>query len=289
MNDFVSLINGKFSDKISVLDRGLSYGDGFFETMRWVSEKQKNVKFVGVEYWNRHITRIIKTSDALDLRIPPVQVFLEYKNKLIKKALSKGLKNGVIKIIITRGIGKRGYKYEKNIKPTIIFLAFSSQKPYHKKNYFSARFCQTNITTNKLLSGWKHLNRLDSVLARSEWDNPEIYEGILIDKRKNIMEGTMSNVFFVKNDILYTPKIYDCGINGIMREVIIEKAKNFYNSIKIVNIKKSEVENFSEMFISNSLINLVFINQLENIKFKISKKTKKLYSYLNNFKNREII
>tara|TARA_B100001027_G_scaffold55222_1_gene37076 strand:- start:4667 stop:5536 length:870 start_codon:yes stop_codon:yes gene_type:complete len=289
MNDFVSLINGKFSDKISVLDRGLSYGDGFFETMRWVSEKQKNVKFVGVEYWNRHITRIIKTSDALNLRIPPVQVFLEYKNKLIKKALSKGFKNGVIKIIITRGIGKRGYKYEKNIKPTIIFLAFSSQKPYHKKNYFSARFCQTNITTNKLLSGWKHLNRLDSVLARSEWDNPEIYEGILIDKRKNIMEGTMSNVFFVKNDILYTPKIYDCGINGIMREVIIEKAKNFYNSIKIVNIKKSEVKNFSEMFISNSLINLVFINQLENIKFKISKKTKKLYSYLNNFKNREII
>ena len=150
-------------------------------------------------------------------------------------------------------------------------------------------FCQTNITTNKILSGWKHLNRLDSVLARSEWDHPDIYEGILIDKNKNIMEGTMSNVFFVKNDILYTPKIYDSGIKGIMREVILEKAKNFYNSIKIVNIKKSEVKNFSEMFISNSLINLVFINQLENIKFRISKKTKKLHSYLNNLKNREII
>ena len=289
MNDFVSLINGKFSDKISVLDRGLSYGDGFFETMKWVSEKQKNVEFVGVEYWNRHVTRIIKTADAFDLRIPPAQVFSEYKNKLIQKALSKGFKNGVIKIIITRGIGKRGYKYEKNINPTIIFLAFRSQKHHNKKNNFCARFCQTSITTNKLLSGWKHLNRLDSVLARSEWDNPGIYEGILMDKRQNIVEGTMSNVFFVKNDILYTPKIYDCGINGIMREVIIEKAKNFYNSIKIVNIKKSEVKNFSEMFISNSLINLVFINQLENIKFRISKRTKKLYSYLNNFKNREII
>ena len=184
MNNFVSLINGKFSDKISVLDRGLSYGDGFFETRRWISDKQKNIKFFGVEYWNRHMKRIIKTSDALDLRIPPIQVFLEYKNKLINKALSKGFKNGVIKIIITRGIGQRGYKYEKNIKPTIVFLAFGSQKSYAKKTNLRARFCQTNITTNKILSGWKHLNRLDSVLARSEWDNPEIYEGILIDKKK---------------------------------------------------------------------------------------------------------
>ena len=73
MNNFVSLINGKFSDKISVLDRGLSYGDGFFETMRWISDKQKNIKFFGVEYWNRHMKRIIKTSDALDLRIPPMK------------------------------------------------------------------------------------------------------------------------------------------------------------------------------------------------------------------------
>ena len=288
MNDFVSLINGKFSDKISVLDRGLSYGDGFFETMRWVSKKQKNKKFFGVEYWDRHMKRIIKTSGALDLSIPPIQVFLQYKDKLIKKALSKGFKNGVLKIIITRGIGQRGYRYEKNIKPTIVFLAFRSQKSYSKKTHFFARFCQTNITTNKILSGWKHLNRLDSVLSRSEWDNPETYEGILVDKKKNIIEGTMSNVFFVKNDILYTPKIYDCGINGIMREVIIEKAKNFYNSIKIVDIKTSDVTKFSEMFVCNSLINLVSINQLENKKFSISKRTEKLSTYLNNFKNREI-
>ncbi len=288
MNDFISLINGKFDNKISVIDRGLSYGDGFFETMKWVSEKQKNQEFFGVAFWNRHLKRIIKTSNALCFNMPPTEVLIKFRQKLLKRASTIGFRNGPLKIIITRGLGQRGYKFDKDIQPTIIFLAFNSKPVNTKNSYHRARFCNTKMSVNEALSGFKHLNRLDSVMARAEWNDSEIYEGIFLDKRKNILEGTMSNVFFVKDNTLFTPKISDSGINGIMREVIIEKGKNFYDSVKIVDINKNEVKNFSEMFVTNSLINLVSIKKLEKVEFKISQRTKKLKSFLDYLKNCEV-
>jgi len=195
----ISLINGKFKDQISVHDRGLFYGDGFFETMLWDSFKDKNKVNVGVEFWLRHLKRIKGGCRLMQINFPTNDEIIGQRNKLLKASL-KRKKSGLLKMIITRGVGGRGYKFEKNMSPTIIFL--SLQKPKIEKKYFklgvTVKICETNLSKNTNLFGFKHLNRLDSVLARSEWEDEKIFEGVFVDSKQNILKETMTNIFFVK-------------------------------------------------------------------------------------------
>ena len=106
------------------------------------------------------------------------------------------------------------------------------------KKGVKARLCKFNINSNNHLASLKHLNRLDSVMARSEWRSKEFFEGILLDRDGNIIEGTMTNIFFSRKNILYTPKIQGSGINGIMRQVVIEKASLFLKKLFLKILKK---------------------------------------------------
>ena len=222
MKNFISLIDGQFKDELSVLDRGLSYGDGFFETMKWSHFKNRN--YCGVEFWKRHVRRIKKTSKILGINLPKTKILDEYKNIILDKAKQNGFLNGILKIIITRGVGGRGYSYEKNMLPTIIFLVFPSVSNF--KNHVTLKFCSTSLSENKVLAGLKHLNRIDSVVARSEWKTDKIYEGVFLDSDNFLIEGTMSNIFLIKME-LYIPHLCLMQIEGIMREVLIEKGKLF--------------------------------------------------------------
>ena len=119
--------------------------------------------------------------------------------------------------------------------------------------------------------------RLDSVQARSEWNNKNIFEGIFIDNNENILEGTMTNIFFVKNKSLVTPSIISSGINGIMREVVFGLRKNFFNEIIIREIRRHEIENFDGMFLTK-----FYYQSFTSKKYKkiyLSNATKKLVNF----------
>ena len=285
MKKILTLINGKFKDSISVLDRGLAYGDGFFETMQWLGKNNESLQ--GVEFWNRHVKRIIKSAKILKIKIPNKNIFAEYKNKILTAAQKKDIYEGILKIIITRGVGGRGYSYENNMKPTIIFIVFPNATPKQIESV-NVKICKSTISNNVDISGLKHLNRLDSVQARSEWNNKNIFEGIFIDKNENILEGTMTNIFFVKNKSLVTPSIISSGINGIMREVVLVYGKKFFNEIIIREIRKHEIENFDEMFLTNSIIKVLPVKKCGKKKFTISNSTKKLVNFFQEKKNLEI-
>ena len=285
MKKILTLINGKFKDSISVLDRGLAYGDGFFETMQWLGKNNESLQ--GVEFWNRHVKRIIKSAKILKIKIPNKNIFAEYKNKILTAAQKKDIYEGILKIIITRGVGGRGYSYENNIKPTIIFIVFPNATPKQIESV-NVKICKSTISNNVDISGLKHLNRLDSVQARSEWNNKNIFEGIFIDNNENILEGTMTNIFFVKNKSLVTPSIISSGINGIMREVVLVYGKKFFNEIIIREIRKHEIENFDEMFLTNSIIKVLPVKNCGKKKFTISNSTKKLVNFFQEKKNLEI-
>ena len=277
MSKLLSLINGEFTDKISVLDRGLSYGDGLFETMSWCYLKEENM--IGVEFWKRHISRITKTCKLMKIKMPNLRILNEYKNKILRQALSNGIHNGVLKIIITRGVGGRGYKFDKKILPSIIFLCFPTLVAKHKlKKKIKLIYCKSPITENKKLAGFKHLNRLDSVMARSEW-NERFYEGVICDSEKNLIEGTMTNIFLIKNNNLYTPKINKSGIGGIMRQVVLEKSKFFFEKVLEVEIKKDNIKFYDGMFLTNSVIKILPVYSLEEKKFLQSKSLVKLMKY----------
>ena len=280
MNDFFSLINGIFKKNISVLDRGLAYGDGIFETMNWCVSKSNNIKIYGVEYWKRHLERLKIGCDKIKLPMPSEDLLNSYKNKILKKSAESSLNRGILKIIITRGVGGRGYKYESSLKPTIIFLSFPAKTIDHKlyNSGVRVKLSKTDISENKRISGIKHLNRLDSVIARSEWDD-NFFEGLFVDKSGNLLEGTMTNIFFIKNKVLYIPKLKSCGIEGIMSQVIKEKKNLFFKDFMERNLKFSEINNFDAMFLTNSIIRVLPVKHLENVSFKITEELKSLVKY----------
>ncbi len=279
MRKYISLINGKFSNTVSVLDRGLSYGDGLFETMSWIYIKDRNR--IGVEFWKRHLERIKKSCFLTKIKMPSISLLNNYKKTILQKSINNGLQGGILKILITRGVGGRGYKFEKEISPTVIFLSFPMVKldqGFLKKGV-NVRFCKSPIFINSQLAGLKHLNRMDSVMARSEWEDQKYFEGILLDDSDNIIDGTMTNIFFSKNNILYTPLIGKSGINGIMRQVVIEKSSLFFDKVREINIKKNSIESFDEMFLTNSLIKIISVKKLLKKNFKKSESTRKLIDY----------
>ena len=286
MVNYFSLINGEFKNSISVLDRGLSYGDGIFETMSWCHLSENNL--LGVEFWNRHIERIKNSCLITKIKFPSVNLLNNYKKKILQRSYNEGFKTGILKIIITRGVGGRGYKFERDIKPTIIFLSFpkaDTAKSLYNKGV-NVRFCRSPIFKNFQLAGLKHLNRLDSVMSRSEWTSEDFFEGVLIDDKKNIVEGTMTNIFFSKDKVLFTPEIKDFGIKGIMRQIVIEKSILQFEKVVEKNIKKSDVDNFDEMFLTNSLLKIIPVKKLEKKFFRISECTKNLIKYFDDNKQK---
>jgi len=268
----LAIINGEFGDKISVYDRGLAYGDGFFETTAWRYVKEK--KECRVEFWNRHLMRIKKTCRFLKIKISNFSQLEKDKEKILSKAYDLGIMQGVLKIIVTRGEGGRGYKYEKNMKPNIIFIV-SDMNGYPKSFYtkgIDIRFSKTPITSNSSLSGFKHLNRLDSVLSRSEWEVDDIFDSIFLDSNNNIIEGTMSNVFILNENILYTPLINLSGISGIMRDIVIDKCNDLFEEIRICEFSKEFFLKANSIFLTNSLIKILPVKKVESRKFKIDKR-----------------
>ena len=282
MNHCISLINGNIiRNTISVLDRGLAYGDGFFETMLWDSNGKYNEE-IGVEFWNRHLKRIIKGCKLMKINIPGEQEIFNQRNKILFKSKANGVDSGLLKLIITRGVGGRGYKFEKNMIANLIFLSF--EKPQLElKNYESGvrvRLCKTKLSINKNLSGLKHLNRLDSVLARSEWED-DSFEGIFVDSEKNIIEGTMTNIFFIKKNVLITPTILDSGISGVMRQVVIDEGKRFFDEVIEKRIKLIELQDFDQMFLTNSVLKIMPVKLFNEHKFSIKSNQVNLMNFFN--------
>ena len=238
-------------------------------------------KVLGVEFWDRHIERIKLGCSITKIKLPPTEILTNYKEKILNECLRKGIKNGVLKIVITRGIGGRGYKFEKEIVPTVIFLSFPS-KEINKKTLYTGvklRFCEFPIFENSMLAGLKHLNRIDSVMARSEWEEDEFFDGVMLDNSESIIDGTMTNLFFSKNNVLYTPIIKKSGINGIMRQVVIDNAKLFFKEVCEIEIKRKTISTFDEMFVTNSVIKILPVTHLSNKKFETTDATREMINF----------
>ena len=177
-------VNGKISKTIDVQDRSVQYGDGVFET---IAVKEKSL-----EFWKEHYQRLNKGCKVLKIKCPP-EVFLKKEiNKFLRKTKKEKL---VLKIIISRGVGGRGYNPPRNTKPTRI-LGIYNWPNYPQINFtkgIQMDICKTRISVQPTLSEIKHLNRLEQIIARLEWQSKAISESIMLDSNDNVIEGTMSN------------------------------------------------------------------------------------------------
>jgi 4-amino-4-deoxychorismate lyase len=124
------------------------------------------------------------------------------------------------------------------------------------------------------------MNRLEQVVARSEWNSSGIQEGLMLDINGNIIEGTMSNIFLVKENVLYTPTIEQCGVEGIVRNIVISEAQK--NQVYVVEktLSKEDTKSADELFVTNSIIGIWPVKQLEEQRYAIGPLTQHLQKLL---------
>tara|TARA_B100000315_G_C14457273_1_gene532018 strand:+ start:136 stop:951 length:816 start_codon:yes stop_codon:yes gene_type:complete len=264
-------VNGKLSNSIDVRDRALHYGDGVFETIA--------VKKSIMEFWKEHYQRLVKGCKTIKIKCPAENFLKKEINKFIKKIKKEKF---VLKIIISRGVGGRGYNPPRNTKPTRILGIYNWPK-YPQINFktgIKIGICETRISKQPYLSKIKHLNRLEQIIARSEWKSEKIFESIMLDSSENVIEGTMSNIFGVKKNIFYTPIIKFTGVEGVMREVILKLLEKNKKRFVIKKIKLKELLKYEEIFICNSVFGILPVKQILKKKIFFGEKTKEIINLL---------
>ena len=239
------LVNGKPNNCVPTSDRGLLYGDGVFETIA--------VENGQLRYWSQHLHRLQSGCERLGMESVNETQLEEECRSLIEQS-----QQAVIKVIITRGSGGRGYRLPEQPQLTRIIQlhAWPDYPASCKERGIKTRICRTQLGHNPSLAGIKHLNRLEQVLARQEWDHPTIMEGLMLDSSGDLVEGTMSNVFIVKDAVLMTPDLQFCGVAGIMRAQVLEMAAENSIAARIQRIELDSLLQADEVFVCNSLMDI---------------------------------
>ncbi len=257
------LINGELTDAVSARDRGFQYGDGLFETIA--------VKHGTPLLLDKHLARLGAGAERLGFQASPALLHQEAER------LCHGVERGVLKIIVTRGIGRRGYRGDPAVTPTRV-LSLSDWPSYpaaYAEQGVDVRLCRTRLAAQPALAGLKHLNRLEQVLARAEWGD-EFAEGLMQDESGNIVEGTMTNVFLVRDRTLVTPALDRCGVEGVMRAAVLERAALLGLECRVETVKAEHLERTQEIFLTNCLIGLWPVRRVEQRSYVVGEVTRKI-------------
>jgi 4-amino-4-deoxychorismate lyase len=238
-------INGRKRSTLDYRDRGLQYGDGVFETMR--------VQRRGIRLLDFHLERLCQGCRRLKIRAP--KAFL-LRRELERIAARRS--EGVLKLIVTRGCGPRGYRPPVREQTTRIATlhVLPAAVLADASKAVRLRLCATPLSTNPSLAGLKTLNRLDSVLARSEWTDGRIWEGLMRDVDGNFVCGTMSNLFLRHGTVLMTPLLDHCGVAGVMRRWILERAGGLRLRAVERRIRWKDLQSAEEVFMSNAVVGI---------------------------------
>lgn len=184
--------------------RGFAYGDGLFETMRAVGGE--------VPWWPAHRARLARGAERLGIVLPSVAVM----DRTLRDLLLPH-PDAVIKLVLTRGSGGRGYAPPSDVAP-VWMLSASALPPAPRAGGLVLRWCDLRLAMQPALAGIKHCNRLEQVLARAEWRDEGIDEGLMLDIEGNVVCATSANVFALREGRWCTPPVDRCGVAGVCRE-----------------------------------------------------------------------
>lgn len=234
-------VDGQPAASLGLTDRGLAYGDGLFETMR--------VEQGRIALLEQHLQRLQDGCRRLLIPFERLQVQDEIT------AFATELQQGVCKLILTRGDGQRGYGLPQPAMPRRILQGSPlPQWPLaHAQHGIRLFPCRTRLAIQPLLAGLKHLNRLEQVMARAEWQDDSYAEGMMLDTSGRIIEGVFSNIFFVRDGVLLTPELSGSGVAGIMRGQVLQLAGRLGLVVQVGDLYPDELDGMSEVFTCNSL------------------------------------
>jgi 4-amino-4-deoxychorismate lyase len=260
------LVNGSPGESVPVDDRGLAYGDGLFETIA--------IRAGQPRFLDAHLERLQQGCDRLGIPYPGNER-LEADIRLLGDC-----QHGTLKILLTRGSGPRGYAPPEVATVTRILGLTESEADLTPVAAVRVRYCATPVAVNRALAGIKSLNRLEQVLARAEWDDPGIQEGLMLNDRGDVVCGTMTNLFLVSGGGLLTPDLGECGVRGVMRDRVIRVAEQNNISVAELRVSRTNIENAEDMFLTNSLIGVWPVAELDGQTFTRSALTLRLMQLL---------
>jgi len=260
----LSWVDGRPAELLSVKDRGLAYGDGVFETISVTAGQPTLLE--------RHLARL--GEGCMRLHMPLDMALL----KVELLAFSRQLGDGVAKLIITRGDGLRGYAPPAVAQPRRILQgAAKPQYPAANAEQGVRLFpCTTRLAEQPLLAGLKHLNRLEQVLARAEWQDAECAEGLMLDGSGRVIEGVYSNLFIVSAGQLVTADLARCGVAGVMRAELLAQAATHGIESVVRDIRYPELLAADEVFLCNSVYGVWPVRALQTHDWPVGPLTRKL-------------
>lgn len=245
----------KSQAKISVFDHGLLYGDGVFEGIRAYNGSVFKLK--------EHVERLYRSAHMIMLEIP---VEKEKMTKIVIDTLRiNNMRDGYIRLVITRGIGDLGLNPKKCPKPTIIVITdvISLHKGEAKEKGVTAMLSwvkrdPVDATSHEI----KSLNYLNSILAKIEANISNVDEAICLDKNGFICEGVAENMFIVRNGKLYTPPSYTGALPGITAEEVMKLARKLGYEVKEKNVTPYELFNADEVFFTGTAAEIVPVREI---------------------------
>lgn len=264
------LVNGVISNFVPANDRGLAYGDGVFRTLL--------VRNGRPQHWSQHYAKLNADCAALKIECPLEPVL----GGEVARATQHN-PDCVLKIIITRGAGQRGYAPPLKALPTRVVMALPLPQypPEFSLTGVVALFCKTCLSRQPALAGVKHLNRLENVLARAEWSDSAIAEGLMLDTEGNVIGGTMSNLFIVERNVLVSPELAHCGVAGVTRARLIQAAAVHGVICLTEHISRERLLQCEEILLVNSIIGVWQVRQINNRKWLPGMVTPQVRAWLN--------
>ncbi|WP_407330609.1 aminodeoxychorismate lyase [Enterovibrio sp. 27052020O] len=252
------LLNGQPADHLPLTDRGLQYGDGCYTTML--------SNHGALRSWPLHLARLKSNTKALGVTgidwdlVTTWSEFVSLSQKNEPKA--------IVKVLITRGSGGRGYSPQGCYNPNVVVSshAYPAQYEQWREKGISMAMLQQRLGLSPL-AGLKHLNRLEQVMLKKELDALTVEDGVVCDLNGKLIETTASNLFWRKGDTLFTPDLSLSGVEGTMRAEVNNAASQEGFGLSIVSAESDALFDADEVFITNAIMGLVPVNCIEKTSY----------------------
>jgi 4-amino-4-deoxychorismate lyase len=238
-------------------DRGLSYGHGIFETTLLTGSQ--------IPLLDRHLSRLTQDSHLMGI-LGDNDEIRHYLNLFIQTLSDQSIKAGVVKIILTAGCGGRGYAMPEKMVPTLIFSYTSLPEDVksQREQGIDIRLCKHLLGTGSTLAGVKHLNRLDQVIARSEWSHNRYQDGLMLTAADDVIEATSANIFIKTHQGLWlTPSLDQSGVSGVMRALLIEEVfPNCDIRVSVTGVNRDTLLGAQQILLCNSVRGILRVNSV---------------------------
>src|SRR5256885_7045415 len=253
-------INGKYLSqrdaKISVFDHGLLYGDGIFEGIRAYNGRVFKLR--------EHIDRLFCSGKAILLNIPMAPE--EIRRAVIETCRRNNIRDGYIRLVVTRGVGTLGLNPNRCKDPSVIIIADTIQL-YSPELYENGMEIVTVATTRNLHGALnpaiKSLNYLNNILAKIEANNAGCEEAIMLNAQGFVAECTGDNIFIVKAGQILTPPLSAGALYGITRGVVIEIAREERLGVSEPNLTRYDLFNAEECFLTGTGAELIPVVKID--------------------------